>query len=79
MIDLSKLPHGDADDTAKALGALVFALGITFPPALGLQLADALRACARIGPEAGHTSAGTLIEALADGMAEAARTRTPPH
>lgn len=79
MIDFSKIPEANAKDTALALGAVMFALGVTFPSALGLQVADALRACARIRQDDGYTSAGTLIEALADAMAEAARMSTPPH
>lgn len=77
MYTRPKIEADNAQDVADALGALVFAIGITFPAPMARQLADAIRSCA--GPGPARTSAQTLIESLADGMEQASRIATPPH
>lgn len=77
VIKLPELPHSDANDTALALRALVFALGVCLPPTMSHQLADAMQACA--GPDPASTSAGRLISAIAGGLRAGAKMPTPRH
>jgi hypothetical protein len=75
MYTRPKIDSRNAEDVAEALGALVFAIGLNFPPQIALPLAETLDTLA--GPQPRHTSGGKLIESLAQALKDAVALASP--